>query len=212
MHQYYAKQDFDNFGFLSVTFTENQLQPIKNEITKINDNFNNGVRANEHLVGQIAKEYQLIESKNYIEELIGPFTEEYNKIYNYNNSVRILTEDAPLVLSSAWVNFQKKHEYNPLHNHTGLYSFVIWIKIPYTIEEEIANCPAQDASVKLPGYFAFAYNNVLGQLKTYKIPVDKTYENKMIFFPAPMFHSVNPFYTSDDYRISVSGNFLLDVS
>jgi hypothetical protein len=212
MHQYYAKQDFDNFGFLSATFTEDQLRPIKNEITKINDNFNNGVRANEHLVGQIAKEYLLIESKNYIEELIGPFTEEYNKIYNYNNSVRILTKDAPLVLSSAWVNFQKKHEYNPLHSHTGFYSFVIWIKVPYTIEEEIANFPAQDASVKLPGYFEFTYNNVLGQLKTYNIPVDKTYENKMIFFPAPMFHSVNPFYTSDDYRISISGNFLLDVS
>jgi hypothetical protein len=28
----------------------------------------------------------------------------------------------------------------------------------------------------------------------------------MAFFPASLYHSVNPFYTSDEYRISIAGN------
>ena len=29
----------------------------------------------------------------------------------------------------------------------------------------------------------------------------------ILLFPSEMYHGVYPFYTSDDYRISVSGNF-----
>jgi hypothetical protein len=42
------------------------------------------------------------------------------------------------------------------------------------------------------------------------VPVDKTFEGKMLFFPATLSHSVNPFYTSDDYRISIAGNIGVD--
>ena len=31
----------------------------------------------------------------------------------------------------------------------------------------------------------------------------------MAFFPAKLNHTVNPFYTSDEYRISISGNVFL---
>jgi len=30
----------------------------------------------------------------------------------------------------------------------------------------------------------------------------------MVFFPSGLSHSVNPFMTSDDFRISVSGNII----
>ena len=30
----------------------------------------------------------------------------------------------------------KKHEFNPLHNHDGIYSFVIFVNIPYDLTEE----------------------------------------------------------------------------
>jgi hypothetical protein len=38
------------------------------------------------------------------------------------------------------------------------------------------------------------------------LPVDKTWENVIVLFPAGLTHSVSPFYSSDDYRISVAGN------
>ena len=31
-----------------------------------------------------------------------------------------------LELHSLWVNYQSKHEFNPVHIHDGLFSFVIW--------------------------------------------------------------------------------------
>lgn len=208
----FAKQDFNNLGYLTTTFADWQLLPLKEEVYKIIENPENSYRANSHLVGQIEKEYILQDTKDYLENLVGPFCDEYNKIYGYTDTVHVLSADVPIRLETAWVNFQKKYEYNPLHNHSGLYSFVIWLEIPYKIEDELNNFPAKDAAMKCPGHFVFAYLNSVGQHRTYFIPADCTYENKMIFFPAPMMHSVNPFYTSDKYRISISGNFLLDVS
>ncbi|BCU96073.1 MAG: hypothetical protein CM15mV11_1480 [Caudoviricetes sp.] len=41
------------------------------------------------------------------------------------------------------------------------------------------------------------------------IPLDKNYEWKMVLFPSRMYHGVNPFYTSDEYRVSISGNLYI---
>ena len=38
------------------------------------------------------------------------------------------------------------------------------------------------------------------------IPVEKGWEGKLVMFPSLLMHSVTPFRTSDDYRISISGN------
>jgi hypothetical protein len=36
-------------------------------------------------------------------------------------------------------------------------------------------------------------------------------ENTLLLFPAKLTHAVYPFYSSDDYRISVSGNVVFKV-
>jgi hypothetical protein len=36
-------------------------------------------------------------------------------------------------------------------------------------------------------------------------------ENHFFLFPAELNHSVDPFYTSDKYRISVSGNYKFQI-
>ena len=46
----------------------------------------------------------------------------------------------------------------------------------------------------------------MGRITPAMVPVDKTYEGTIVMFPSEMLHAVYPFYTSDDYRISVSGN------
>ena len=35
-----------------------------------------------------------------------------------------------------WLNSGAKGSYTPLHDHAGLFSFVVYVKIPYTREEE----------------------------------------------------------------------------
>ena len=46
-------------------------------------------------------------------------------------------------------------------------------------------------------------------VESYPIVVDRSYEGVMLIFPAWLQHMVTPFYTSDDYRISISGNIKL---
>ena len=41
--------------------------------------------------------------------------------------------------------------------------------------------------------------------------IDKSWEGVMILFPADTAHQVYPFYTSDDYRISISGNLTRNI-
>jgi hypothetical protein len=109
-----------------------------------------------------------------------------------------------------WVNFQKKHEYNSLHTHGGDYSFILYVKIPYDLEEE-KNLPLNKNQVDFGKVytnltFRFLDPRARGGIARAEVPVDKSYEGKILFFPAWLNHEVMPFYTSEEYRISVSGN------
>ena len=107
-----------------------------------------------------------------------------------------------------WVNYQKQYEFNPSHNHTGVYSFAIWLKIPYECEEQnIGN----ETNAKARGTFAFEYTNLLGEICYSEYRLGKKHEGTMLFFPSKLHHLVNPFYNCEEDRISVSGNISLKV-
>ena len=58
----------------------------------------------------------------------------------------------------------------------------------------------------------FVISDRLGDIQEHLIKVDKSFEGKMLMFPAKLNHQVYPFYTSNGYRITVSGNINLDVT
>jgi hypothetical protein len=97
-----------------------------------------------------------------------------------------------------------------MHRHGGVFSFVIWIDIPYAIDDEKSHPTSKESTANIPGHFQFVYTNILGETSNYNIPADYTFKNQMVMFPAKLSHSVYPFRTSDEYRISVSGNLLLN--
>ena len=160
---------------------------------------------NHLLAGHLETEltYQLKDSFRKCLELT---CDEYRRKFNFfpNNSYSIDND--------SWVNFQKKYEFNPVHTHNGMLSFVIYIKIPYDLEQEFTEGPGRLANNHVNGCFQFLYTNSLGQIVPHTLKIDKTFENKILVFPAKMNHCVYPFYTSDEYRISVSGNIFLDTS
>jgi hypothetical protein len=201
---------FKTIGFVSKKFTDEELKPIKNEINLIQQNWKDAIPANINLAGKIKKEYVLSSSISYMQELLNPLITAYNQEFDYVSTISVNTRDCPVILDAAWVNFQEKYEYNPVHNHSGLMSFVIWIKIPFSLEKESKIFPETSRSVE-NGSFSFLYTNTNGQIKKYTIPVDSSYENVCVMFPSTMIHCAQPFYTSNDYRISVSGNFKIKV-
>jgi len=110
-------------------------------------------------------------------------------------------------LESLWVNFQKKHEFNPPHDHSGVYSFVIWMQIPTSYEEQkkLPICAESNAHGSISN-FGFHYTNSLGNVSQFFYNMEKEAEGYMVMFPSQMKHEVFPFYENDGERISISGN------
>ena len=209
----YLTLQFQNIGFIQAKFTDEQLAPLHKEIEKLLRNMNGGVKHNNKLAGNLQHEFLLKESKKPIYNLVAPLFLEFDKQFNnYISKNPLLPESSPIELNELWVNFQKKHEFNPLHDHTGIMSFVIWVKIPYLMEDELKAAPGASANPNLAGHFAFHFTDALGDIRTYHIPADQTAENTVLLFPARLKHSVFPFYSSDDFRITVSGNFVVKSS
>jgi len=207
-------QTFPNYGYIDTRFTDEELLPVRQEINKIKDNFLSfDSRKYQHrLAGNIAQEFSLEESHDYLENLILPYTKKYDEVFNFNSRIcsSMLEDDTrqnELYLYKVWVNFQQKNEFNPIHNHIGVLSFVIWIEVPYLIENEHMHPSVRNSNTAAAGSFDFVYSDTTGNINSSKLIVSKETVNTMILFPSNFSHQVYPFYTSDDYRISISGNF-----
>jgi len=179
------------------------VYPICQEINKLKSNFTVGKPKNIDLAGNIEKEYFLFDSFDYIEKIVGDLIPVYNTHFKHKKI------ETRYRLSSLWVNFQKKYEFNPIHSHKGILSFVIWLEIPFLIEDELMISPGRLSNGNIAGHFNFHYINSIGEIVGSTIPADKSFEKNVILFPSSMKHSVAPFYSSDDYRISVAGNFVV---
>jgi hypothetical protein len=133
----------------------------------------------------------------------------FDKIFNY--STRIDNLETKVSLERIWVNMQRAGEFLPMHHHSGLYSFVIWTTIPFTMSEEKDNTANPDLIKNRTANFEFVYTDALGKVSSYPIPVDKELEGKICIFPAELQHQVYPFYSSTGVRVSVAGNYRLEV-
>ena len=97
--------------------------------------------------------------------------------------------------SGPWINYQMNGEFNPIHDHSGVISCVIFVDIPEEINHENDDDQYQCMS---NGCFEFVYDNS----KTVRV----TPKTGMIFiFPADLRHQVYPF-KSDVERVTLSFN------
>ena len=194
-----------NIGLTNGTIPPDIYQTLNQEIVDIHTNDQGIVRMNTSLAGQITKEYQITKSL----PLLNPFLEEMGRAYqkNWDYFPKENPNDNKLKVESVWVNMQKKLEVNPLHNHDGTLSFVAWLYVPFTLEDERNMENVKDSrTVELASTFQFVYNNVLGTISNCPMFVEKGWEGRIVMFPSKLLHIVYPFQTSDDYRISIAGN------
>ena len=108
-----------------------------------------------------------------------------------------------LRLDQLWINFQHKYDFNPPHDHSGVFSFVIFGDIDEKIFTE--NAPPTNANVS--GKLCFTYGEQITKLQANSFTIEP-YRGLMFVFPAALQHYVAPFYT-DYERISISGNYVL---
>ena len=125
--------EFKNYGYLITDIDENLLTNVKNEIKE-----NQMVSISDNVDGHISGTFSLKDSLSDLESIVMPYLIEYDNHYNYiKTNYSTLTDNLSIVMNDAWVSFQNKHEFNPAHRHPGLMSFVIWLDIPYTRDNEI---------------------------------------------------------------------------
>ena len=157
---------------------------------------NKSFRSN--LAGIIKEEYAYEDRKEYVGE-IAQFLSVYDEAYQKWKSERYKTKPE-YMLNALWVNYMKKNEYNPPHDHSDWLSFVIFLKVPEEITKEQESFVGNSAG---PGSLSFLYGDGNRQSITYQSVKPK--DRDIFIFPAWIKHYVAPFY-SDVTRISVSGN------
>ena len=183
---------FDEVDVHILDYLKTQIKN-KKELQKFND----------QLVGHINDEYIIKVTPEYSNYLCNSISTD-NKLFNYLNNFNVLSKNCPIFLEKSWINFQKKHEFNPLHDHSGIFSFIIFMQIPYKLEDEYKLYTVIDKPAN--SCLCFVYTNINGEIKSFNCNVDESYLYKMIIFPAKLKHIVYPFYTSNEERITISGN------
>ena len=172
-----------------------------------------------NLVGHIDKSLA-IEDKNNIlfDQLLFPLVNAYGNNWGHGHfNIPIYKKgrttynpnNAEFFLDQFWVNYQNKHEFNPIHNHGGVYSFACWLKIPTDYQEQNQVYNAKDANGSFNSAFCFHYTDSLGNIRTTLYEQYPDMEGTMLFFPASLNHEVYPYYECDEQRISISGNIWL---
>lgn len=199
-------KDLSNFGINSEYLPVDLFNNLKQQIEILKGK----VGQQHRLAGNIKEEWNMEEAiplfESYIFSLINKHPHHIDYLLSERRKFIDKDKSPPLKLMNFWVNFQKKYEFNPVHNHSGLFSFVIFVKIPYDLKEELKNGPGSLSNSNYTSCLQFHVTTVLGRHFDQTVFVDKSYEGGVYFFNAETKHCVYPFYTSDDYRITVSGN------
>ena len=209
-----------NVPYVLFTLDEEEHNLFKKISQKFQSDIKNkkSLRNGKHtLAGQIENEYHIDDEEisNKIINILNPAVGYHYDNYNYLKDLTINSTVRPLKLDKVWINLQKKYEYNPAHFHSGVLSFVIWVEIPYLIEDENNHPTSKGSTFQCNGNFYFLNAGIMPltncNVQPTVIKADKTFEGKGLLFPSYLMHGVYPFYTSNKYRVSISGNFVIDV-
>jgi len=129
----------------------------------------------------------------------------------YKETVSKFMPPSEFYLKNLWVNYQKQHDFNPPHEHEGMFSFVIFMKIPthWKEQHELSLMCNTFRTIPAASDFQFLLGYPNGRIDPIYIPLSPEDEGRMLFFPAWLQHQVFPFYGTEEKRITLSGNIQL---
>ena len=196
-----------NLGWLQLKLDDKELKFLWDMINE------RGEKINDRLAGNIDSSYEIYDKGGWFtENVLLECGIKYEKNYGNIWSKVPITGSHPFTLSSMWVNYQKQYEFNPLHDHTGVFSFVIWMQIPTDYEDQKQISITKDSNVDVVSNFVLNYHNTLGMIAQHVYAMSKEMEGTMLFFPSQLMHSVYPFFNCNKDRISISGNISIDTN
>ena len=178
-----------NYGFVKTKLPKNIYSSVLKECLNMKDKeeFTSGLTE-----PGVTKHYYVKDNLDKIQNFMSTVATYYNEQYpRYLKSIRVLNKNLPMGFQRPWINYQKQGEYVPMHEHDGILSYNIWIKLP------------------TKSIFEFNYNSIIGRNLSNIIHLDKKDEGTVVLFPSLLQHIVYPFHNTTKTRISIAGNIVL---
>tara|TARA_B100001173_G_scaffold241512_1_gene211381 strand:- start:63 stop:776 length:714 start_codon:yes stop_codon:yes gene_type:complete len=177
----------------------------------IEDAVDNSKSAKGHLAGNISESLYLNDKDDYffntiLKDISKKYVAEHAHLATAfrNSGSNFKMEE--LIMREFWVNSSRETEFNPTHNHGGVLSFVIWMKIPTEWKDQYEIPFIEESNTPMASDFQFLYTDIGGQIQGHRIQMGSHMEGCMCLFPATLIHQVYPFYNCKDDRVTISGN------
>lgn len=176
----------------STKVTPERVTKILEICNKAEDSYNH------NLAGHIKKELNLPSLK--IFNILKPYFRSYARVQTEDYALKPLPV---LDMDAVWVNYMKAGDFNPPHSHSGVLSFVLFLKVPDQLKKENEKYTGTSMG---PGAIEFR----IGLVPQLVNPAATNHpffpkEGEIFIFPAHLEHWVFPF-KSKVTRVSVSGN------
>tara|TARA_B100000029_G_scaffold461579_1_gene493461 strand:+ start:2072 stop:2749 length:678 start_codon:yes stop_codon:yes gene_type:complete len=189
------KIELPNYGVVDVTLDKEHLDHLMHLVEKYEPE-------------NAKQQWLLLDDDNrFQKDVLNNVVNTYVKDFGFPERLKS-THVHDLTFQRFWCNSTGKGEYQALHNHDAIFSFVVWLKIPFTAEKEQK---VPDTMHPEAGDFILTYSDILGRTRKVNWKLEKDWnEGHMLFFPSDLFHAVYPHFLTDDKRISVSGDIAIN--
>jgi Putative 2OG-Fe(II) oxygenase len=137
------------------------------------------------------------------QEVLIPAVNAYADKWGYPINIKTTHWPVP-EFNRFWVRFSNISDYHALHDHQAVWSFVIWLNLPTTWENEQEGKMGE----KHPhaSDFQICYTDSIGRIRKQTYKLDRSGEGTMLLYPSDFHHQVYPHFTSDEFRVAVAGD------
>ena len=189
------KIELPNYGILDVTLEKNVLDHLHHLVEKYEPD-------------DAKQLWMLIDDDNrFQKEVLNPIIQEYVTDYGFPEKLKT-THIHDLTFQKFWANYTGKGEYQALHNHDAIWSFVIWLKLPAVANDEQS---VKEAMHPDAGDFILTYSDIIGRTRKVNWKLEKQYnEGHMLLFPSDLYHAVYPHFQTDEKRLSLAGDIVIN--
>tara|TARA_B100001093_G_scaffold458625_1_gene471184 strand:+ start:991 stop:1671 length:681 start_codon:yes stop_codon:yes gene_type:complete len=198
--------DLPNYGVLECQLEENDINNLWKLVHKYAPNAKwEGNRLLE--IGQDNKQFPLHDDEGLFQnEVLMPATQSYFESYGTPFKLKSTHYHLP-TFSRFWCRVSQDGDYQSIHDHQGIFTFVVWLKIPFEGENERL---VQAGFRPEASDFVLCYPDTCGQYQKRNWVLGKGAEGKMLFFPSDINHIVYPHYTTTEYRVALAGDIVFD--
>jgi hypothetical protein len=188
--------NYSVYNWGPLLFSTNVNENISKELLKNYKKENKYYK--KELANTVKEEFEF--DKNLFSNLLKPYLTAYLEAAEqwYNKKIA-----KGLEITHCWINFMKKNEFVPLHDHNTDLSSVLYLEVPEKIDEESIEFLNKFGG---PGAIIFKY----GENKNLNITTSiiRPKKNDLLIFPSSLIHMVYPFAFEGE-RISIATNYKL---